>query len=91
MKTNVFKQLIPAGAFLLAIAGAVSTNAMEKKSKAFAVENGYERNASGTVCNFHNSCSDIDNGNMCTINQVEGNTRLWGLNGTLCTKPLFRP
>jgi len=94
MKIISVKNAMSAGAFALAIAGALTTSAMERNTKPTAVVSGYQKNNDlGTACTLRNDCSDVFSANMCTIGQVSGATQLWGIHPTTgrCTVPLYRP
>lgn len=74
MKTEIFKQILPVAAMLLATAGAFSTQAVERNSAAAVNHQGFIRsNDQGTVCNLSLMCSDIQ-GDLCVV----GTTQLWG-------------
>lgn len=83
-----FRKVIPMAVFALAIAGAFTTNAMNRSSKALGAVQGYIRaNPQGTACNISNMCSDVA-GPVCTL----GAAQLWGkdLSGK-CVVELFHP
>ena len=69
-----FKKWIPMGLFALAIAGAFSTHAMSRSSKAVAVFPGYTKgNLAGTICNTSIDCTS-EPGELCMV----GSTQVWG-------------
>lgn len=66
--------MIPMAVFALAIAGAFTTHAMSRSSKATTNFQGYVKaNPLGTVCNLSIMCTD-DPGPICKV----GSTQIWG-------------
>ena len=94
MKTSFKGQILSAVVFAVAIAGAVSSNAMnrsDKGTKNVAVVKGWERiNGSPTNCMEHTDCSTIDSGTICTF--PDNGARLWGKTSASspCNVPLYK-
>jgi hypothetical protein len=69
-----FRKMIPMAVFALAIAGAFSTNAMNRSAKKTTNFPAFIRgNLAGTICTLSNQCSDAP-GPVCMV----GSTQLWG-------------
>lgn len=76
---------------LLAVIGAFSTQAMEKRAKSTSNFPAYiKQNPLGTECDESDMCSDIP-AEICTVGSVPGGTQLWGKNGAgRCVVELYR-
>lgn len=86
MKTNFKRQIVSVSVFAVAIIGAMTSNAMNRKSTFQETVQGYER-VSGNInnCDYHKECTLVDGPN-CTF----GSLRMWGRNSaSQCTVPLF--
>lgn len=94
MKLNFFKQGIPVAVFALAIAGAFTTNAMEKRSRAAALVTAYPRlNPAGTCSEEPYTCESINNFTLCRVNQDDSTSaQLYSkdANGN-CTIQTYKP
>ncbi|GAA3587430.1 DUF6520 family protein [Flavivirga amylovorans] len=93
MKSNFFKIVLPAFALMLAITASLAFTTNDD----FALEQAYipSVNQQGQdICDESIMCSDIDNGQECTIGlgtpiQVFGLQTVQGV--TKCTKTLWKP
>lgn len=81
------RRLIPVVVFATAIAGAFSTQAMNRSGQKVATFQGYVKaNPLGTMCNTSISCSDIPN-ELCKV----GNTQVYGKDASgKCVVELYR-
>ncbi|UFH36531.1 DUF6520 family protein [Flavobacterium acetivorans] len=82
--------ILPVAVIAVAISGAFSSNAMNKKSKAFALRQGYTHTSPSSVCDISEMCSDVI-GDFCTVGVEE--VRLWGKTNpeaTTCNVPLYK-
>lgn len=90
MKTEISKMILPMAVIAVAVAGAFSSNAMNKNSKVFAPKQGYTHTSPSSACNISNMCSDIGT-DFCTVGVEE--VRLWGKTtpeATTCNVPLYK-
>lgn len=82
--------ILPVAVIAVAVAGAFSSNAMNKNSKAFALKQGYTHTSPASVCNISNMCSDVI-GDICRVGAEE--QQLWGKtnpNATTCNVVLYK-
>jgi len=88
MKRNLSAVIAPVAVVALAIAGAFSTHAMEKKRAAFDPLQGYRHISVSEPCRAVDMCSFTE-GEICTVsgNQLFGKTS----ETSPCTVVLFKP
>ncbi|MEO8235822.1 MAG: DUF6520 family protein [Flavobacterium sp.] len=82
-----FRRLIPMAVFALAIAGAFTTQAMNRSNKKVSIFQGYVKvNPLGTMCNTSITCSS-DPDELCKV----GTTQIWGKDASgKCIVELYR-
>lgn len=88
MKTSFFKKILPALAILLAVGGAVGSNAMSHAKTGAPVQAYIKNNPLGTSCTESIMCSDqvFD---LCTNSS---GTQLWAKNAqNRCVKEVYKP
>jgi hypothetical protein len=93
MKTIFMKQVLPVAVFVLAIAGAFTTHAMNERSKTLAPVQGFLRlDPNGNTCQVQDECSTVNNGIVCTVGLEDDAPQLYGKNSAeKCTVPIYRP
>jgi hypothetical protein len=93
MKVNFAKQVLPVAAFVLATAGAFTTNAMNERSKSMAPIRGWIKlNPEATSCEEHDMCSTTNNGTVCRVGLVPSGAILFGKNAANeCKVPVYKP
>jgi len=94
MKTIVSKQLIPVAVFALAIAGAFTTSAMEKNSRALDPIQGFKRLNPAGDCNNEQSysCSTDNLTPICRVSSSSSSQQVYGKNENgACTVEVYRP
>jgi hypothetical protein len=95
MKTIFSKQVvITAAVFALAIAGAFTTNAMEKNSRSTALIDGYVRLNPAGLCNEEQTYEcDTDNfGAICRVSANPASQQVYAKNANgACTVEVYRP
>jgi hypothetical protein len=93
MKTNFLRQVMPVAVLALGIAGALTTNAMNVRSRTISSVQGYVKlNPQGTSCEAHDECSTINNGDICTVGLDPSGAQLFGKNSAnQCAVEIYRP
>ncbi|MTD67707.1 DUF6520 family protein [Flavobacterium sp. LC2016-13] len=94
MKTKFAKQVLPVAVFVLAIAGAFTTNAMTERSKTAAPIQGYLKlNEQGNSCEQQDDeCSTVNNGVVCTVDLNPSGAQLFGKNSAGdCVRTIYHP
>jgi hypothetical protein len=92
MKTMFFKNVMPAAAAVLALAGAFATTSMQsaEKSKSVAILQGYYPDADNKCTQGPVNCSDIIKPLFCRLNVTSGPTVYQTDNENNCVEPLYR-
>jgi hypothetical protein len=90
MRTNLLKTFSVAGVFALGLAGAFVTEA--KNNAAGNPVNAYQKlNPLGTTCDHIKTCQVEFSPNACRVIDTDpSSATLWGMEGTTCTRPLYR-
>ena len=83
MKTKFFKLILPMAVITFGIAGAISTNAMNKKADFFANRPGYTHIEGENCVDVSVTCKNTV-GVPCTL----GGNQLYDFNGSTCPNPL---
>lgn len=95
MKTIFSKQsVIPAAVFALAIAGAFTTNAMERSTTSATDIEGFKRLNPAGLCNDEElySCSTDSSGALCRISASPSSQQVYAKNANgACTVEVYRP
>jgi len=94
MKLNFLKQGIPVAVFALAIAGAFTTNAMEKSRRAASLVDAYPRlNPAGTCSEEPYTCETNNNFILCRVDQDNPTSQqLYAKDGNgNCTIEVYKP
>lgn len=93
MKTVFFKKGLPVAVVAIAIAGAFSTNAMNRHAENVAIVPGYEQlNPQATECEQKDDCSTINTGTLCTVGYDPEGAQLFDKNAAgECRVTLYRP
>lgn len=94
MKTIFSKQVIPVAVFALAIAGAFSTSAMEKNSRALDPIEGFKRLNPAGLCDDEQSysCSTDNSTAICRVSSSSSSQQVYAKNDNgACTVEVYRP
>ncbi|MDR6761904.1 hypothetical protein J2Y38_002113 [Flavobacterium sp. 2755] len=92
MKTLFFKNVMPAAAAVLAIAGAFATTSMQgaEKNKTAAIQQGYYPDADGKCTQGPVNCSNILKAQFCLLNVNSGPIVYETDEEDNCVMPLYR-
>ena len=92
MKTLFLKNVVPAAAAVLAIAGAFATTSMQsaEKSKTAAIQQGYYPDFNGKCTQGPVNCSDVIKPQLCRLNVTTGPIVYETDDQDNCVEPLYR-
>ncbi|MBN1183697.1 MAG: hypothetical protein JXB49_15505 [Bacteroidales bacterium] len=89
-----FKKLLPVMVMAVAVAGAFSTHAMDKRAERADLVNGYIKlNSMGTSCQAESStvCTTENTGEQCKVGYSSSGDDLFLIEAGRCIQPLYRP
>ena len=81
---NLVKVIMPVAAFILASAGAVSTNVNSSTKSTIVATKGWNRISTNEPCTELRMCNNVGN-TMCTLSGVQAFEKV----GANCTKELY--
>ncbi|WP_163408104.1 DUF6520 family protein [Flavobacterium ajazii] len=94
MKTIFSKQVLPVAVFALAIAGAFTTNAMERNSRSVDAIDGFKRLNPAGLCDDEQSysCESVNTGAICRVSASPSSQQVYAKNANgACTVEVYRP
>jgi len=93
MKTIFLKQVFPVAVFAVAIAGAFTTNAMEKARRTADLVDSYKKlNIAGDCDEQQFTCDRENTGNICRVSANPASQQLYAKNDNGdCVVEVYRP